>query len=270
MSKKLQFSGIRINDSGRVSGYVVCVEDRYFIASREELESHQYFPINTDAFLDNEVYLDSIRPLESVNYRKAKTTQESLELAARYILSAIGENLDRTGLTDTPARFAKMMQEVTRGMEKSPEQWAKDFEKTFQDAEDDFTSADPTGFRDLVIVRDVPIYSLCEHHLVPFFGKITVGYIPKDKVIGISKIARLAQAVAARPQVQERLTSQIGDSLMTLLGCAGVMVVCNCRHLCMESRGVKSYGTETITSAVRGIFKEDSKAREEFLQLIQL
>lgn len=202
-------------------------------------------------------------------YRKRSIDMEMLERAGHLILEAIGEDPYRNGLIETPARFAKMMAEVCSGMEHSAEEWGKEFEKTFADAGDDFSNEDANGMGDMVIVKDIPIYSLCEHHLVPFIGTVSVGYIPTDKIIGISKIARLARALASRPQVQERLTAQIGDTLMEMLGCGGVMVVANCRHLCMESRGVKISGASTTTSCVRGIFKEDDRTRQEFLNLIR-
>jgi GTP cyclohydrolase I len=190
---------------------------------------------------------------------------ERLQNAVREILICIGEDPDREGLRETPKRVAKMFAEIYSGVRYTNEELIEMYGKTFteEEAED---SADKFG--DMVIVKDIPFYSTCEHHLVPFHGKISVGYIPNDKIIGLSKIARLAEAIAKRPQVQERITRDIANCMDTMLSPKGVMVVIEAEHLCMSMRGVKKPGSKTVTSAAQGAF-QDVATRNEFLQLIK-
>ncbi len=174
----------------------------------------------------------------------------------RHLLRLIGEDPDREGLQETPLRFLKAMTEYTKGYREKPE----DVLKVFEDGGE--------GVDEMVIVRDIPVYSLCEHHIAPFFGKAYVGYVPDKKILGLSKISRLVEVYSRRLQVQERLTNQIADALARHLQPLGVAVVLECRHLCMESRGVKHAGSSTVTSALRGSIKKNPDTRKEFLSLI--
>ncbi|MBU8907236.1 GTP cyclohydrolase I FolE [Desertibacillus haloalkaliphilus] len=181
--------------------------------------------------------------------------QEKIEQAVRMILEAIGEDPDREGLLDTPKRVAKMYGEVFQGLN--------------QDPKEHFATIFGEDHEELVLVKDIPFYSMCEHHLVPFFGKAHVGYIPRGgKVTGLSKLARAVEAVAKRPQLQERITSTVADSLVETLDPHGVIVVVEAEHMCMTMRGVKKPGSSTVTSAVRGVFSDDAAARAEVLSLI--
>jgi GTP cyclohydrolase I len=179
-----------------------------------------------------------------------------IERAVREILLAIGEDPARDGLVDTPARVARMYAEQFAGLRQRPE----DVLTTVFDAEHD----------EIVLVRDIEVYSMCEHHLVPFFGKAHIGYIPnaKGEITGLSKLARLADVYARRPQVQERMTCQIADALMRILEPRGVIVVLECEHLCMSMRGVRKPGATTVTSAVRGVFRQDARTRAEAMSLL--
>lgn len=181
---------------------------------------------------------------------------ELIEQGVRLILEGVGEDPDREGLLDTPARVARMYEEVFAGLSQDPHAL---FEKMFNE-----------GHQEMVIVKDIPFYSMCEHHLVPFFGKAHVAYIPnKDgRVCGISKLARLVDLYAKRPQVQERLTSQVADTLVEEIHPDGVLVVIEAEHMCMTMRGVKKPGSMTTTSAVRGTLKSSDISRKEALQLI--
>jgi GTP cyclohydrolase I len=183
------------------------------------------------------------------------SNQEELD-AVRKLLAFIGEDPNREGLQETPARFLKAWQEYTRGYREKPEEILKSFEDGAQSVDE------------MVIVRDIPVYSLCEHHLAPFFGRAYVGYVPQQRILGLSKISRLVEVYARRLQVQERLTNQIADALDTHLQPLGVAVVIECRHMCMESRGVRHTGTATVTSALRGSIKTNPDTRKEFLSLI--
>jgi len=181
-----------------------------------------------------------------------------IERAVREILEAIGEDPEREGLRDTPKRIANMYEEIFSGLKEDP---GKYLDVYFQDE----------GHEELVLVKDIPFYSICEHHLVPFFGKAHVGYIPKQgKLTGISKLARVVDCVSKRPQLQERLTATIADTLVEKLNPHGVIVVVEAEHMCMTMRGIKKPGSITVTSAVRGIFNRDAKARAEALALINL
>ena len=183
--------------------------------------------------------------------------QERIARAVTEILAAIGEDPERDGLRDTPARVARMYAEICGGLHQDPAQHLK----TVFEAEHD----------EMVMVRDIPLYSLCEHHLAPFLGKAHVAYIPNSdgRVIGLSKFARLVDGYARRPQVQERLTSQIADAMQESLDPKGVMVVIEAEHLCMSMRGVKQAGSTTVTSAVRGLFRTNVATREEAMRFIQ-
>jgi GTP cyclohydrolase IA len=178
------------------------------------------------------------------------------EAAVRELLLAIGEDPDREGLHDTPARVARAYAEVTSGLRMS--------------AEDVLTTTFDIGHEEMVLVRDIEFWSMCEHHLVPFTGVAHVGYIPAEsgKITGISKLARLVDVYAKRPQVQERLTTQIADSLMEILEARGAIVVMDAEHLCMTMRGVKKPGARTITSAVRGLMLTSATTRAEAMGLI--
>jgi GTP cyclohydrolase I len=183
--------------------------------------------------------------------------QARAEAAVRELLLACGEDADREGLRDTPARVARAYRELFAGLYANPEAVLA---KTFDESHEE-----------LVLVTDIPLYSTCEHHLVPFHGVAHVGYIPnaKGRVTGLSKIARLVDLYAKRPQVQERLTSQIAEALVHNLDPRGVIVVIEAEHLCMAMRGVRKPGTRTITSAVRGQLKDSASSRQEALDLIR-
>ena len=176
--------------------------------------------------------------------------------AVAELLAAIGEDTDRDGLADTPARVARMWTEVAAGLHEDPRRHLK---VTFEADHDE-----------MVMVRDIPLYSMCEHHLVPFTGQAHVAYIPNDdgRVIGLSKVARLVDGYARRPQVQERLTAQVADALSETLDPRGVMVVVEAEHLCMSMRGVQKAGTTTVTSAVRGLFRSSVATRQEAMRFI--
>jgi len=179
-----------------------------------------------------------------------------IERAIREILLAIGEDPDRDGLQRTPVRVAEMFTEIFAGLHENPEQHLT----VRFEAEHD----------EMVMVRDIPLYSLCEHHLTPFVGRAHVAYIPGEDgcITGLSKLARLVDGFARRPQVQERLTTQIADALQRALQPAGVFVVIEAEHLCMSMRGVRKPGTLTVTSAVRGVFRDNPATRAEAMSLI--
>lgn len=181
---------------------------------------------------------------------------QKIEQGVRLILEGIGEDVTREGLQKTPERVARMYEEVFSGLEENP---ARHFETTFDEHHEE-----------MVLVRDIPFYSMCEHHLVPFFGLAHVAYIParSGRICGLSKLARLVDAYAKRPQVQERLTSQIADTLIAQIHPQGALVVLEAEHLCMSMRGVKKPGSKTTTSAVRGIFESSQVTRQEALNLI--
>ncbi|SDC45734.1 GTP cyclohydrolase I [Melghirimyces thermohalophilus] len=184
-----------------------------------------------------------------------EVNHEKIEQAVRMILEAVGEDPDREGLKETPSRVARMYEEVFSGMREDPEQY--------------FSTVFSEDHEELVLVKDIPFYSLCEHHLVPFYGKAHVGYIPKSgRVTGLSKLARAVEAVARRPQLQERITYTVADSIEKTLQPHGVIVVVEAEHMCMTMRGVKKPGSQTVTSAVRGTFAADPAARAEAFSLI--
>jgi GTP cyclohydrolase I len=182
--------------------------------------------------------------------------EKKIEQAVKLILEAIGEDPDREGLKETPARVARMYTEIFRGLQENPEDH---LEKTFSE-----------DHNEMVIVKDIPLYSICEHHLLPFYGKAHVAYIPhKGKVTGLSKLVRVVDGFARRPQLQERLTSQIADTIMNRLRAYGVLVVIEAEHMCMTFRGVNKPGSKTITSAVRGGFQKNEATRAEAFSLIK-
>ena len=176
--------------------------------------------------------------------------------AMRALLRAGGEDPDREGLLETPARFLRAWREWTSGYAENP----GEILKTFDDG--------AGSYDEMVLVRDIPVYSLCEHHLAPFFGVAHVGYLPQGRIVGLSKLNRLVGAFSRRLQVQERLTTQVADTLFDALKPHGVAVMLECRHMCMESRGIRQPGAATITSAMRGHIKDDAKSRAEFLNLV--
>ncbi len=179
-----------------------------------------------------------------------------IEHAVREILIAIGEDPDRDGLLDTPARVARMYEEICSGLRQDPGLHLK---KVFEADHDE-----------MVMVRDIPLHSLCEHHLVPFIGKAHVAYIPntQGRITGLSKIARLVDGYARRPQVQERLTQQIAAAVNLTLEPRGVLVVIEAEHLCMSMRGIRKSGSSTVTSAVHGVFRENPASRMEAMRFI--
>jgi GTP cyclohydrolase IA len=179
-----------------------------------------------------------------------------IEKAVRQILEAIGEDPRRRDLLETPRRVAQMYEEIFSGIKQDPE---KELEVILDQKH-----------HEIVLLRGIPLYSVCEHHLLPFLGKVNIAYIPKNgRVTGLSKLARVVDILARRPQVQERLTTQIAEIVMNKLKPLGVMVVIEAEHLCMSMRGVRKPGTMTVTSAVRGIFKENELTRSEALALMR-
>ena len=182
--------------------------------------------------------------------------KEKIIEGVKLILEGIGEDPTREGLIETPDRIARMYEEIFEGLGKT----AKDhLSKTFT----------VEGEEDVVIEKDITFYSTCEHHLVPFYGKAHIAYIPNGKVVGLSKLARTVEVYAKKPQLPERLTTEIADAIMKYLGAKGVMVYVEAEHMCMTMRGIKKPGTRTITTSYRGVFKEDATLRQEVLALIK-
>ncbi len=182
--------------------------------------------------------------------------RDRVERLVRELLEAIGEDPDREGLRATPRRVGSMYEELFAGLDDNPEDY--------------LTVSFAADHDEMVMVRDIPFASLCEHHMIPFMGKVHVGYIPGDdgRVTGLSKLARLVDSFARRLQVQERMTTQIADTMEKVLVPRGVLVVVEAEHLCMSMRGVKKPGTLTITSAVRGLFRDDPRTRAEAMQYV--
>jgi GTP cyclohydrolase I len=179
-----------------------------------------------------------------------------LEHAVKLILEAIGEDPNREGLIDTPARVASMYEEVFSGLTETPEEL---FSVVFSEEHEE-----------LVLVKDIPFYSICEHHLIPFYGHAHVAYIPKSgRVTGLSKLARAVEILSKRPQLQERITATVADAIMSKLDPHGVLIMIEAEHMCMTMRGVKKPGAKTITTAVRGVFAESAEKRAEVLALIR-
>lgn len=182
--------------------------------------------------------------------------KERIEQAVREILFAVGEDPDREGLVDTPKRIANMYQEIFSGLNENPEEHL-------------IVHFQQEKYEELVLIKDIPFYSVCEHHLVPFFGKAHVGYLPRNgKLTGLSKLARVVDVVSKRPQLQERLTTIVADTIQKQLEPYGVIVVIEAEHMCMTMRGIKKPGSKTVTSAVRGLFASDHKARAEVMSII--
>lgn len=181
--------------------------------------------------------------------------KDKIEKAVKMILEAIGEDPNREGLKGTPERVARMYGEIFSGLQEDP---TKNLEKIFHEKHEE-----------MVLVKDIPLYSMCEHHLIPFLGRAHVVYVPREgRVTGLSKLARVVDGFAKRPQLQERLTTQIADGIMDKLKPYGVVVVVEAEHLCMSMRGIRKPGSKTVTSAVRGIFKKQQAVRSEALALI--
>lgn len=194
-----------------------------------------------------------------VRRRTTARAEQSVDLAAiqaavRTILKAVGEDPDRPGLKETPRRVARMYEEMFAGLHLNP---ARHLHVTF-----------PENYDELVLVRDIPFTSMCEHHLLPFSGVAHIGYVPKGRVTGLSKLARVVEEVARRPQVQERMTHLIAELIEEELGSTGVGVVIRAEHSCMSIRGIRKHGSSTVTSALRGTLKSNLSSRSEFLSLI--
>jgi GTP cyclohydrolase I len=209
---------------------------------------HAMWKQRNEAQMTDPVTLDGERSIAEFDEKRA-------ENAVRELLIAVGEDPDREGLRETPARVARAYREIFAGL--------------WQEPEDVLTTTFDLGHDEMVLVKDIEVYSTCEHHLVPFRGVAHVGYIPSTtgKITGLSKLARLVDVYARRPQVQERMTTQIADSLMEILEPRGVIVVVECEHMCMSMRGIRKPGAKTITSAVRGQLR-DSATRNEAMSLI--
>jgi GTP cyclohydrolase I len=180
-----------------------------------------------------------------------------IETAMLSIIEAIGDDPQREGLQGTPQRIAEMYAELFSGLD--------------MDAKAELTVGFEVGHREMVILRDIPFYSMCEHHLLPFYGVVHVGYVPnhEGRVVGISKLARVVEVFAKRPQLQERMTTQIADAILEALQPDGVAVVIQAEHLCMTMRGIKKPGSNVVTSATRGLFRSRAATRAEFLSLVQ-
>ncbi len=186
---------------------------------------------------------------------KTKVDSKRIEKAVREMLLAVGENIEREGLKETPERVARMYAELLAGMHEDPKEHLR--------------SVFSENYDEIVLLRNIPFYSICEHHLMPFIGKAHVAYLPSGAVLGISKLARIVDCFARRLQAQERLTYQIADFIMNNLKTQGVAVVLEASHSCMTIRGIKKPGSVMVTSAVRGIFKKDPKTRNEVMSLMQ-
>ena len=210
------------------------------------------------------MYADKqIIPRENLEAQMAKRTQ-----AIKMLLETIpGENAEREGLLETPKRVANMYEEIFGGYEMDP---ATILSKTFDagNTHDDECVPVDVYVNGIVIVKDIPFFSHCEHHMVPFIGKVNIAYVPKDRVVGLSKLARLVECFARRLQIQERLTNEIADAIIENLDPVGVMVTVQAEHLCMTMRGVKKPGAKTVTSSVSGCFADNSAARNEALSLM--
>jgi GTP cyclohydrolase I len=181
---------------------------------------------------------------------------EKIEKFVRELLAELGEDPGREGLKATPGRVAKSLNFLTQGYSQDPREVINGAQFTEK-------------YSEMIVVKEIPIYSLCEHHLLPFWGKAHVAYIPKEKIIGLSKVARLVEVYARRLQVQERMTTQIAETLQKVLDPQGVAVVIEAEHLCMQMRGVQKSGSVAVTSAILGTFRENLATRQEFMQLIK-
>ena len=193
--------------------------------------------------------------MDDTAQRKGSGRQARIETAVRDILDAVGEDPEREGLRDTPRRIADLYAELFSGLQEDPV--------------DVLSGGFEEGHQELVVLRNIPFYSMCEHHLLPFYGVAHVGYIPKGRVVGIGRIGRVVEILARRPQLQERLTTQVADCLVKGLQTQGVAVVVEATHLCMTMRGVKMPNATVVTSAMRGIFHRSPPTRAEFMALIK-
>ncbi len=180
---------------------------------------------------------------------------DHIERLAEHILGMLGEDIERDGLRETPKRYARVMRELTQGYDQDPEEVLR-------------SAMFDVSYDEMVIVKDIEVFSLCEHHMLPFFGRMHIAYIPQKKVIGLSKTARIVDIFARRLQIQERLTQQVAETIQGAIQPAGVGVVCEAQHLCMMMRGVEKQHSATITSAMLGVFRDNPKTREEFLSLV--
>ncbi len=182
--------------------------------------------------------------------------QEKIKEGVRLLLEGIGEDVNREGLKDTPDRIARMYQEIFGGM--------------YEDAGEHLSKVFSVEKGEMVLEKDITFYSCCEHHLVPFYGKAHVAYVPDGKVVGLSKLARTVDVYARRPQIQEQMTAQVADAIMEHLAPKGAMVVVEAEHMCMTMRGIKKPGSKTVTIACRGVFEEDEKLQNRFFQMLNL
>lgn len=180
--------------------------------------------------------------------------KEKIEAGVKLLLEGMGEDVNREGLVETPKRIARMYEEIFGGLEQTPEEHLS---KTFSVKDNS-----------MVLEKDIVFYSTCEHHLLPFYGKAHVAYIPNGKVVGLSKLARTVEVYAKRPQLQEQLTAQIADALMEYLKPLGAMVVIEAEHMCMTMRGIKKPGAQTVTCVTRGVFAEEEKLQETFWHML--
>lgn len=209
---------------------------------------------NGSGKVNTQVSLNSASSVEAAVTQDSNT--EEMMQAVRSILQGVGEDPDREGLKKTPKRVAEAMQFLTQGYEQSLEELVNG--AIFDE-----------GHNEMVLVRDIDVFSLCEHHMLPFMGKAHVAYIPNQKVVGLSKLARIVEMYSRRLQVQERLTRQIAEAIQSILDPQGVAVVMEATHMCMVMRGVQKPSSWTVTSAMLGVFQEEQKTREEFLNLIR-
>lgn len=180
--------------------------------------------------------------------------KEKIEQAVKLLLEGIGENVNREGLIETPQRVARMYEEIFGGLECNAKEHLS---KTFE-----------SNMNDMVIEKDITFYSMCEHHLLPFFGVVHIAYIPNGKVVGLSKLARTVEVFARRPQIQENMTTQIAEAIMDNLHAKGVMVMIEAEHLCMSMRGIKKPGSKTVTFSALGVFEDNKELRENFINSI--
>lgn len=181
--------------------------------------------------------------------------QKKIEEAVRMLLEGIGEDVTREGLADTPNRIARMYEEIYKGMDEDP---ARHLSKTF--------AVDSNG---IVVEKDITFYSMCEHHMLPFFGKVHIAYVPDGRVVGLSKLARTVEVFARRLQIQEQMTTQIAEAIMNNLKPQGVMVMVEAEHMCMTMRGVAKPGSQTVTMAARGCFEDDTRLQQYFFEMVR-
>lgn len=203
-----------------------------------------------------EAQLANSKNYQSKMKRKRRLTPKQMEKRIVDILEFIGEDVSREGLIDTPSRIIRSWERLYGGYNQDP---ADILKTTFKEG----------SCAEMVILKNIEFYSTCEHHMLPFFGSISIGYLPDKKVVGVSKLARLVECFSRRMQIQERMTKDIADCIMNILGARGIMVVCEAKHLCMVARGVEKQNSVMVTSAVRGVFKDDAVVRNEFLKLIE-